>query len=734
MPSSVRHPPPPWRGPGRRRSIAKNGARRSPASATPSSRSATARSAEQELPVERVLEEERAAARRPGDAEPVQLGHEEPDVPGRVGEDGDVAEASRPRQADRGVGDPHEAAVHRAPDPGGQHLGLARSVGRRGSCPGGERQEGDARLTRALAPLVEPLVRHRAGFQVEVGLSRRGWAEDLVEALVEVVDERRLAAEVGRERHEQVRPRRDDRADRLVDGDVGAAETVDRLLGVADQRELPRREHDVLPAARRGLALAQVEDDLRLERVGVLELVDEDVVEESSCSSARTGRSSRRRSRSRSRRSTWSTARWRAFTFSYIATTAGKQRTSRVAIHFHSGRVSSARNRAPRRPLAIPSRPSSRRGRPGSPASSADRRSWGPIARAGRLPGRASTGSSSAAIRPRRAAASAIQRDPLPVPREALASFRNASACSSRRARRNGAGFASGGGTSRWRMKPAKRESRPWRGLHRASRLSAATSAASAIRIDPLRLGGPRRGARRSRQLLGEAARLGRLQEQLEGLVAEGVGVLDHLVGRAEPRLDRLQAQQPVGEAVDGADEGGVGLGQGAGEALAPDRRAAEGQLGEQAFPDAELQLSRGLAGEGQRCDALERDLGARVVLRCDHLHEPVHEEGRLPGAGAGVHEDVHAARRDGAVPVGLIRSGNGRAHASPFLRARNSATAPLAFTSYAADRAGTSTPQTGWKGQKVQSSATGVGGKERSARSRADSASHPFAAFSSLA
>jgi hypothetical protein len=65
----------------------------------------------------------------------------------------------------------------------------------------------------------------------------------------------------------------------LISPHVGAAETIDGLLGIAHDEELARRGHDVLPAADRRVRRRQQEHDLRLQRVGVLELVDEDVRE-----------------------------------------------------------------------------------------------------------------------------------------------------------------------------------------------------------------------------------------------------------------------------------------------------------------------------------------------------------------------------------------------------------------------------------------------------------------------
>ena len=68
--------------------------------------------------------------------------------------------------------------------------------------------------------------------------------------------------------------------DLLVERDVGAPEAVDRLLRIADQEQLARAP---APRARQSRCAGIVGDeqhqDLGLQRVGVLELVDEEVRE-----------------------------------------------------------------------------------------------------------------------------------------------------------------------------------------------------------------------------------------------------------------------------------------------------------------------------------------------------------------------------------------------------------------------------------------------------------------------
>ena len=69
--------------------------------------------------------------------------------------------------------------------------------------------------------------------------------------------------------------------DLLVDADVGAAEAIDRLLRIADDEQFAGHQAQRRPVAFGGLRRLgrQVPGDLRLQRVGVLELVDEDPVE-----------------------------------------------------------------------------------------------------------------------------------------------------------------------------------------------------------------------------------------------------------------------------------------------------------------------------------------------------------------------------------------------------------------------------------------------------------------------
>ena len=68
-------------------------------------------------------------------------------------------------------------------------------------------------------------------------------------------------------------------ADLAVDADVGAAEAIDRLLRVADNEETAGNRRRGAPIRRGWIRGGEQHQDLRLQRVGVLELVDEDMCE-----------------------------------------------------------------------------------------------------------------------------------------------------------------------------------------------------------------------------------------------------------------------------------------------------------------------------------------------------------------------------------------------------------------------------------------------------------------------
>ena len=68
-------------------------------------------------------------------------------------------------------------------------------------------------------------------------------------------------------------------ADLAIDADVGAAEAVDRLLRIADDEQLARPRPGASPVRLGVVVGGEQQQDLGLQRIGVLELVDEDVLE-----------------------------------------------------------------------------------------------------------------------------------------------------------------------------------------------------------------------------------------------------------------------------------------------------------------------------------------------------------------------------------------------------------------------------------------------------------------------
>src|SRR5581483_10188746 len=111
-------------------------------------------------------------------------------------------------------------------------------------------------------------------------LVARHLAEEPPELAVHEREETRAAPEARHEAHREGALRAEHPVRLRVHEDVGAAEPVDRLLRVADDRHAPRPQTDLPPVPGGGAVLAEEEDDLALEGVGVLELVHEDVGEE----------------------------------------------------------------------------------------------------------------------------------------------------------------------------------------------------------------------------------------------------------------------------------------------------------------------------------------------------------------------------------------------------------------------------------------------------------------------
>ena len=143
-----------------------------------------------------------------------------------------------------GPPEPPERLRHRQ----GDHRGLA---GERAA----ERRQRDVRgLGRRRPP------RHRRG-----------------EGRIHGVLDRRHGAEADREMYHR-RPGADELAlDALVQPDVGAPEAIDRLLRIAHQEELAGYGSDAAPVPFGRIAGGEQEQQLGLERIGVLELVDEEM-------------------------------------------------------------------------------------------------------------------------------------------------------------------------------------------------------------------------------------------------------------------------------------------------------------------------------------------------------------------------------------------------------------------------------------------------------------------------
>ena len=102
-----------------------------------------------------------------------------------------------------------------------------------------------------------------------------------LEALVDEGEDRGAGAEIGGDRQEAVGVLGAEGVARLhIGADIGAAEAIDRLLGIADQEERARPDAEPGPVvvAIDRLA-AKPPEDLGLQGIGVLELVDEDVGE-----------------------------------------------------------------------------------------------------------------------------------------------------------------------------------------------------------------------------------------------------------------------------------------------------------------------------------------------------------------------------------------------------------------------------------------------------------------------
>ncbi len=147
----------------------------------------------------------------------------------------------------------------------------------------------DAEVHHLVAIAVDPRRRQRHHRR----LSRQGRAERIqrhVRGLRAALHPRREAgvdgaldvwggAEAGGEVDELRPAREQELLHVLVERDVRPAEAVDGLLGVAHHEQLPLRRPRRPPANLRGIVAGDEQQDLRLQRVGVLELVHQHVGE-----------------------------------------------------------------------------------------------------------------------------------------------------------------------------------------------------------------------------------------------------------------------------------------------------------------------------------------------------------------------------------------------------------------------------------------------------------------------
>ena len=89
----------------------------------------------------------------------------------------------------------------------------------------------------------------------------------------------RPGAKTGAQRHAFSARRLQHLVYAAINSHVGAPETIDRLLRVADQKELPGNRANFAPVRLSGIVGRQQQQDLGLQRIGVLKLVDEDPFE-----------------------------------------------------------------------------------------------------------------------------------------------------------------------------------------------------------------------------------------------------------------------------------------------------------------------------------------------------------------------------------------------------------------------------------------------------------------------
>ena len=165
-----------------------------------------------------------------------------------------------------------DQTLDRVRDDAGFHF--AYSMGGHPSIPGalvlaGFNIEGrDSRVVAGLA---------RRGQRREAGLSRRRF-QQVLEVAVHVVQNGRARPEVGRDSQDRGRvPFRQRAPGRKVRLYVRAAEPVNGLFGISNQKQRARTNGTVLPGFPRRPLAAQSPDDFGLQRVRVLKFVDQNV-------------------------------------------------------------------------------------------------------------------------------------------------------------------------------------------------------------------------------------------------------------------------------------------------------------------------------------------------------------------------------------------------------------------------------------------------------------------------
>src|SRR6185503_1413153 len=91
-----------------------------------------------------------------------------------------------------------------------------------------------------------------------------GWPKQTRKQKVKEIDERRLAAKIEQQRLRLAARREQTLRHLSKDGDIGAAETVDRLFLIADDEEV-----------RAGVFQSQLLEQLALQRVRILKLINQ---------------------------------------------------------------------------------------------------------------------------------------------------------------------------------------------------------------------------------------------------------------------------------------------------------------------------------------------------------------------------------------------------------------------------------------------------------------------------